>query len=166
MMDIGPCDGAFKRFYFNIVSNKCEEFSYGGCAGNTNNFLTLKDCATQCKEKNACHNMMDIGPCDAAFKRFYFNMVSNKCEEFSYGGCAGNTNNFLTLKDCATHCEEINVCQQPKAEGPCENLYERYYFNAKENHCEKFKYGGCQGNGNNFMTLLDCMSKCAPRQIG
>lgn len=28
-MEIGPCRGTMKRFFFNVSSQKCEEFSYG-----------------------------------------------------------------------------------------------------------------------------------------
>ena len=30
------------------MQEACETFEYGGCAGNTNNFLTLEQCNDQC----------------------------------------------------------------------------------------------------------------------
>ncbi|XP_039198304.1 kunitz/BPTI-like toxin [Crotalus tigris] len=40
----GPCRGAITRFYYNSDSNKCQEFTYGGCRGNANNFKTKNKC--------------------------------------------------------------------------------------------------------------------------
>lgn len=53
-----------------------------------------------------------------------------------------------------------DICAQEKVEGPCKGLNERYYFN-KNGICEKFNYGGCNGNENNFETQKECESKCA-----
>ncbi|KAF4519416.1 hypothetical protein B566_EDAN008724 [Ephemera danica] len=44
---VGHCKGAFPRFSFI----KCKEFSYGGCGGNKNNFLTKDECNCKCKAK-------------------------------------------------------------------------------------------------------------------
>lgn len=50
--DIGPCRGIYKRFVYNSTSRACEEFVYGGCRGNQNNFLTLNDCHQSCGRYN------------------------------------------------------------------------------------------------------------------
>ena len=34
----------------------------------------------------------------------YFNDMSGKCEQFSYGGCGGNANNFAERKTCEQRC--------------------------------------------------------------
>ncbi len=46
--DPGPCDGAFPRWFFNPATGQCEMFTYGGCRGNANNFLTREDCEASC----------------------------------------------------------------------------------------------------------------------
>ena len=38
--EVGPCKGYFPAWYFNILSGSCEQFIYGGCIGNENNFWT------------------------------------------------------------------------------------------------------------------------------
>ncbi|XP_059155168.1 PI-stichotoxin-She2a-like [Physella acuta] len=47
--DAGSCRGVFPRFYYDPVSGTCAEFFYGGCGGNSNNFLTVEDCQALCK---------------------------------------------------------------------------------------------------------------------
>ena len=64
--DIGKCDeGGLtkpeKRFYFNTVSRKCEQFEYSGCKGNKNNFKSEIECTNLCfKEKQAYDDKENI----------------------------------------------------------------------------------------------------------
>uniref|UniRef100_A0A8C8S7X8 BPTI/Kunitz inhibitor domain-containing protein n=1 Tax=Pelusios castaneus TaxID=367368 RepID=A0A8C8S7X8_9SAUR len=44
------------------------------------------------------------GNCKARFPRFFYNWSSHECEEFVYGGCGGNKNNFETKEDCLQTC--------------------------------------------------------------
>ncbi|CAC5397522.1 unnamed protein product [Mytilus coruscus] len=60
---------------------------------------------------------------------------------------------------CGTWCQ-AEVCRLPKLHGPCRGSYPRYYFNFKTQKCEKFTYGGCLGNANNFESLTECRDKC------
>uniref|UniRef100_A0A8B9FTB4 BPTI/Kunitz inhibitor domain-containing protein n=1 Tax=Amazona collaria TaxID=241587 RepID=A0A8B9FTB4_9PSIT len=43
-----------------------------------------------------CYLPSVCGSCKALFRRFFFNASSQQCEEFIYGGCGGNRNNFET----------------------------------------------------------------------
>jgi hypothetical protein len=36
----------------------------------------------------------------------------------------------------------------------------RYYYDVHTGKCKLFYYGGCQGNGNNFMDERDCIDTC------
>uniref|UniRef100_H9G3A0 BPTI/Kunitz inhibitor domain-containing protein n=1 Tax=Anolis carolinensis TaxID=28377 RepID=H9G3A0_ANOCA len=128
--EIGYCRGSIPRFYFNIKSGQCENFIYGGCGGNANNFLTQDECLSKCGGKvkinhpqvvsrtprNAaplswessssfiCRLPEEIGYCRGSIPRFYFNIKSGQCENFIYGGCGGNANNFLTQDECLSKC--------------------------------------------------------------
>lgn len=46
--DVGPCRGAYDRFFYDHRRGACVPFIYGGCRGNQNNFLTLEDCSETC----------------------------------------------------------------------------------------------------------------------
>ncbi|VDI63269.1 tissue factor pathway inhibitor [Mytilus galloprovincialis] len=44
----GMCKGYFPRYSFRAKTNTCEMFAYGGCGGNANNFLDIKECQIAC----------------------------------------------------------------------------------------------------------------------
>nr|P0DN17.1 RecName: Full=U-actitoxin-Avd3p; Short=U-AITX-Avd3p; AltName: Full=AsKC13; Flags: Precursor [Anemonia viridis] len=54
-------------------------------------------------------------------------------------------------------------CELPKVVGPCRASHPRYYYNSSSKRCEKFNYGGCRGNANNFHTLEECEKVCGVR---
>ncbi len=47
--DVGPCDGAFPRYYFDQNEAECRMFVWGGCEGVVP-FETWEDCAQSCGE--------------------------------------------------------------------------------------------------------------------
>ena len=57
---VGPCTQSLHRFYFNDQSQTCEAFVFGGCRGNSNNFITLQDCNERCKPaSNTTNTLVD-----------------------------------------------------------------------------------------------------------
>lgn len=54
----------------------------------------------------------------------------------------------------------IAECLLPKDIGPCDADIERYYYDTETKSCKEFRYGGCQGNKNNFIILDACKSSC------
>ncbi|XP_028895221.2 kappaPI-actitoxin-Avd3d-like [Zeugodacus cucurbitae] len=46
--EIGSCTGQLRRYAYNAESHRCEEFAYGGCGGNKNNFDSLGACEFTC----------------------------------------------------------------------------------------------------------------------
>eukprot|EP00105_Crassostrea_gigas_P010783 XP_011426176.1 PREDICTED: WAP four-disulfide core domain protein 6B [Crassostrea gigas] len=51
-----------------------------------------------------CELPVVSGPCEALIPRYYYNSSTRRCEQFSYGGCCGNANNFETLAACTNTC--------------------------------------------------------------
>ena len=52
-----------------------------------------------------CNKQADVGPCTQYIKRWYYNSITRDCEEFTYGGCVGNHNNFESRMQCMTYCD-------------------------------------------------------------
>lgn len=53
------------------------------------------------------------------------------------------------------------VCSLPKDVGPCRAGKPRFFYNTATKQCERFMYGGCQGNENNFETIDACKAACS-----
>ena len=48
----------------------------------------------------------------------------------------------------------------PKASGPCKASIPQWHFNTVTRRCEKFYYGGCEGNANRFNDRESCEARC------
>uniref|UniRef100_V9KIA0 Tissue factor pathway inhibitor n=1 Tax=Callorhinchus milii TaxID=7868 RepID=V9KIA0_CALMI len=164
----GRCKAYFRKFFFNILTQNCELFTYGGCDGNENRFETIEECEAKCKVKdkrNPCLLNFDAGPCRALFTRYFYNQVTKQCETFSYGGCLGNKNNFHTLEHCQNKCQKkkLNVpeiCKPSLQKGDCKDSLKRFFYNITIDKCEMFIYTGCGGNTNNFDKKRTCNQVC------
>ena len=45
---VGTCSRKVTRFYFDFKKKKCLSFTYNGCKGNSNRFLSLAECNKEC----------------------------------------------------------------------------------------------------------------------
>ena len=148
----GPCTTlSLQRWFYHQSSGQCRQFSWGGCQGNNNNFHTLRQCEAACRqhqhhlqeeqeqkeeeeEEPDCSQPPDSGPCRGELERFYWEAGQQECLVFSYSGCAGNNNNFLSLEECQTHCRPArrhlarkteNLCFLESDGGPCSSYQTR-----------------------------------------
>lgn len=123
------------------------------------------------EERSACQQPKSVGPCRMSLPRFYFDSETDTCTQFMYGGCGGNENLFESEEECIKLCKQTRTprIEVPTAEdecslspemGPCRASLVRYYHDSKTGQCAKFTFGGCRGNGNNFLTELDCKNAC------
>jgi len=56
--------------------------------------------------------------------------------------------------------EISSICLLAPDPGPCSSSVRRYYYLPRLSDCIQFPWGGCQGNHNNFLTLLQCRETC------
>lgn len=52
-----------------------------------------------------CSQPLAKGMCRASFKRFFYNASADQCQEFIFGGCLGNDNNFVSMEECQQECQ-------------------------------------------------------------
>ncbi|XP_063001223.1 eppin-like [Elgaria multicarinata webbii] len=64
------------------------------------------NCGYICQEAvfDFCQLPSVCGNCKAMFARYFYNASTQKCEQFVYGGCGGNKNNFETEGECFRTC--------------------------------------------------------------
>ncbi|XP_075048304.1 papilin isoform X2 [Mixophyes fleayi] len=91
-------------------------------------------------------------------------MPSDACRTTQYGCCFDNMNRASgpVGEGCPTQPSYgyPAMCSLPSALGPCTDWITRWYFVSDVGKCNRFWYGGCHGNKNNFETEEECTSSC------
>ncbi|XP_063871699.1 papilin-like isoform X8 [Scylla paramamosain] len=178
---VGPCSGSFKQYYYDRSTNQCYDFDYGGCEGNNNRFDNIQLCQQRCQTTETitphstitetpesempdiCRLPIEIGHCRAVLPNWYYDVDTESCIAFFYGGCAGNANRFQSVELCERQCGKYrnqDICNLPANPGPCNEALPKWYYDASVRRCRHFTYGGCEGNGNRFSTLPECEVEC------
>ncbi|XP_071768905.2 papilin isoform X1 [Centroberyx gerrardi] len=67
-------------------------------------------------ERSFCSLPRAAGSCSGWTARYHYNVITAKCVHFWYGGCHGNSNNFMTRAECQRACQASAPSQQ--APGP------------------------------------------------
>lgn len=52
-------------------------------------------------------------------------------------------------------------CMAPMKIGPCRGSFPRWHYNAASEKCEKFDFGGCRENLNNYLSKDECDNACS-----
>lgn len=95
-------------------TNVCLNLIETHCRGEANPDA-LQGCVSTgtltCARPDFCFLPKYTGMCRAAVPRVYFNSETGTCEDFIYGGCDANENNFGNRKDCEDACVGIRYCE-------------------------------------------------------
>uniref|UniRef100_A0A1I7UQF5 Papilin n=1 Tax=Caenorhabditis tropicalis TaxID=1561998 RepID=A0A1I7UQF5_9PELO len=146
-----------------------------GCGGNGNSFSSKSDCESLCRIETSWTNTTDFctlersaGPCTDSISMWYYDMKEQDCKPFTYGGCRGNQNRFVSKDQCQQSCRGTKieeVCTLRPEPGPCRLAMEKYFYDPVTQSCHMFHYGGCEGNANRFDTELDCFRQCSSVKV-
>ncbi|KAM6969242.1 LOW QUALITY PROTEIN: papilin [Tautogolabrus adspersus] len=55
-------------------------------------------------ERSICSLPRAAGSCSAWTSRYHYDVINSKCVHFWFGGCHGNSNNFMTRVECQRAC--------------------------------------------------------------
>ncbi|KAL3087023.1 hypothetical protein niasHS_005262 [Heterodera schachtii] len=193
----GTCFGEQLRYRYDASVGDCVGFFFTGCDANVNNFDSYEACARACgawKADAVCERSPDAGRdhCDtggggdhgqrvgwrqrdysnmagANVPKWYYDAALGKCGLFFWSGCGGNGNRFQSKSECENLCrremlakthQKSDMCMLPMDAGPCADLVTMWYFDAAQQQCRRFTFGGCRGNSNRFVSRMDCESQC------
>lgn len=134
--EIGNCEALIPRFYYDASTGECEEFKYGGCGGNENNFETEMECAVACKEPKACTKDAKLCPSGIALGRDPY----NNCEfpDCVCGGFENCRSYFDGCKKCKCNADGTETCvENDKLKRLCKNGNGRRKMESKCLRCEK-----------------------------
>lgn len=109
-----------------------------------------------------CNAPKVMGKCHIELQRWYFNQTTMMCHQFTYSGCDGTSNNFESEADCRLTCnaKETDPCVLPLDHGTCDKYKIYWFFNQATGECDRFYYGGCDGNQNRFDSRHQCEMSC------
>ncbi|KAI3410165.1 NAD(P)H-quinone oxidoreductase subunit 5, chloroplastic [Globodera pallida] len=118
-----------------------------------------------------CSLPPDAGACRQYVPKWFFNAQTGLCEQFSFGGCQGNQNNFAEREQCETKCKKVQQltnshqllpekCSLEREEGTGGGYHVQWYFNVRNLRCEQFVWQGQSGNENRFSTNDECEAMC------
>ncbi|XP_067895684.1 kunitz-type protease inhibitor 1-like [Heterodontus francisci] len=173
---VGPCRGSFPRWRYAADKGACEAFTYGGCKGNKNNFVDEKECKQACsgsKVSGRSSGRSGLPHCSGDCTEQQFKCKDNCCidgnlecdetphckDQSDEASCKHFSDRFNKLLDIDIPKEKAR-CTYPPVTGQCRADFSRFYYNPFSKSCERFTYGGCNGNANRFEKEEECMRAC------
>ncbi|XP_028820000.1 tissue factor pathway inhibitor 2 isoform X2 [Denticeps clupeoides] len=67
---------------------------------------------------------------------------------------------LVSVPESVSASQPKGLCLLPPDAGPCRGDVARYFYSAIGQRCERFGFGGCAGNANNFATYAECHKAC------
>ncbi|XP_055958614.1 uncharacterized protein LOC126808776 isoform X1 [Patella vulgata] len=109
-----PCRPGLKPLQRSGESISCGRGSPGFCPSGSYCDIAPDDSFAVCcpdEPMDVCSILQDSGMCFGYMPRWFFNKENGRCEEFIFGGCGGNDNNFNTQEECCNSCG-ANGCKK------------------------------------------------------
>uniref|UniRef100_A0A0K0E3E6 Kunitz/Bovine pancreatic trypsin inhibitor domain protein n=1 Tax=Strongyloides stercoralis TaxID=6248 RepID=A0A0K0E3E6_STRER len=133
------------RFYYNPENGKCSPFTYNGAGGNYNNFASRLECQLFCTRLQ----------CDRG-SPLQIGEETQTCR--SSAQCPST--HFCKIDQGVCCAKMQTICNQPLRVGNCDKSVQRYWYSPSTKECQAFQYNTCNGNDNNFETLMECQNYC------
>ncbi|NXW42440.1 SPIT1 inhibitor, partial [Nyctiprogne leucopyga] len=115
---VGWCRGSFPRWFYNPSLQQCEEFIFGGCKPNKNNYLREEECKLACRnvrERPFRHGLARGGKCPCAPPCLPHVVCNGKCQSPFFrckdGCCIDAYLECDETPDCADGSDEM-YCEQ------------------------------------------------------
>ncbi|XP_029964150.1 kunitz-type protease inhibitor 2 [Salarias fasciatus] len=149
---VGPCRAAFPRFFYNVTSQTCDSFIFGGCENNTNNFQTVEECLAECSGVTGSVLPDDSAPASPA---------APAAVKAPRGAPPPPAPTQSSQKNESSPDGRAELCEAEPEAGPCRAAFQRWFYDRSTGSCRTFVYGGCRGNKNNYPSEDSCVSSCA-----
>lgn len=173
---VGPCRASFTRWRYDAVGGACVNFTYGGCKGNYNNYLSKEACVTACRGVTTSARSVpppNSGVCGSPCSPGSLVCDSDCCLHHSLecdgvAQCRDGTDELNCGKVNQTFNRLVNIeldekkarCSLPPHTGPCRARFPRWFYDPLQQKCQSFTYGGCDANENNHETEEECLQGC------
>ncbi len=66
--------------------------------------LAFTQCSKDDVKSDRCSLEPNVGPCNAAIPKYYYDKNDKKCKQFIWGGCDGVVP-FDTIEECKNQCD-------------------------------------------------------------
>ncbi|XP_044024129.1 kunitz-type protease inhibitor 1-like isoform X1 [Siniperca chuatsi] len=176
-MKVGPCRAAFPRWHYDAATGSCQQFVFGGCKQNNNNFLSEEECLSACRGVTATSERSIVLPsaeCGSACRPDQLICSGSgccldrslECDGVKHCSDGSDEEQCSKLNQTFTRLLSINVnqrnarCSQPPHTGPCRASHTRWYYDPLDRSCHRFTFGGCDENENNFEEENKCSETC------
>jgi hypothetical protein len=153
---LSRCRASMQRWFYNSSSMQCEEFMYGGCGGNANNFEALSTCQEQCIAPVECPEVMCMMFCETGFMK-----DANGCDMCKCNEPVDECPEVM----CAMFCEngfkkdengcDICQCAEPECSEVMCMMYCEYGWAKNDNGCEVCEcYDPCSVSPLAYLSLI------------
>lgn len=161
-----PCPLVYKPLCASNGKNydsECQMNNAKKCGRENKRLFKLHDGKCTGREKICTKRRISNNDiCMSVSRKYYYNVYKRECIPFIMRDCGGDVsqeNLFDSERECMGFCH-VDICSKPKNKGQCNNWDIRYFFDKTTGECEKFKFSGCEGNKNNFLTRKECETSC------